>query len=363
MTEVNMDDLRRHMLQTLLKEARTVNGAFEQLLSSSINTSDSIRSKASDSQNHLREFLEDEHKRDATFPRILSIKDDDFLGGSFARHTKIWPLDDIDIYFPLDGFSLIYSQQGYRLPYTLLSDGVLASNPLLNKRWMNGMYISSTKLVSEFTSVLKRHYPDTKVKPDGQSVAVRMTQGETSEEEGLGYDIVPCFSMQPDNKAEQPFYLMPNGLDGWMRTNPRIDTEIAEKLHSANNKTYRKVVKLIKYWNKEKFKSTLLSYYIELAIAKIYLQKNNEGTSVNTISFGVALGFWALNEAIKRGGQDSFLPLAPTVLSGTLTEGHKLIINAACSVSLRAWEAERNGNQELAAISHWRKIFGDTFGA
>lgn len=362
MTNINMDELRKHILQSLLKEAGCVNGAFGQLLDSSINISDGIRSTASNSHNHLRDFLNDECNRDATFPRILSINDDDFLGGSFARHTKIWPLDDIDIYLPLDGFSLIYQQNGYRLPYTVVSDGVLSSNPLLGNRWMIGSYISSSKLLTEFASVLKRHYPDTKVKPDGQSVVIRMTQGETSDGEGLGYDIVPCFSMQPDNKMESHFYLMPDGRDGWMRTNPRIDTEIAEKLHSANNKTYKKVVKIIKYWNKERFRGILPSYYIELSIAKIYLQKNNANEFVNDISFGFLLGFWALNEAVKQGAQDSFLSLAPKVYPGTITDGHKQIINAAYSVSLQAWNAECNGNQELA-ISNWKKIFGDNFGA
>lgn len=357
-----MDDLTRNIYEALLKESRSVNTAFRKFLDSEINIANGIRSQASDSQNHLREFLEDETKGDVTFPRVLSIKDDDFLGGSFARYTKIRPLDDIDIYFPLDGFNLVYQRDGYRLPYTVVSDGVLSSNPLLNSRWMDGRFISSSNLVTEFARVLKRHYPDTKVKPDGQSVAIRMTQGETSDEKGLGYDIVPCFSMSPDNTSEQSFYLMPNGTGNWIHTNPKIDAEIAEKLHSANSKTYRKVVKLIKYWNKEKFKSTLPSYYIELAIAKIYLNKNSNREFVNNISYGVSLSFWALNEAIKQGGQDSFLLSAPKVLPGTLTDGHKLIINAAYSVSLQAWEAERNGNQELA-IDTWKKIFGDKFGA
>jgi len=350
------------LFEAISKETRSVNGAFEQLLGSSINIPEGIRSTASDSHNHLREFLEGEHKRDSNFPRVLSIKDDDFLGGSFARHTKIWPLDDIDVYFSLDGFNLLYLQNGYRLPYTVVSDGVLSSNPLLSSRWMLGNYISSSKLVTEFATVLKRHYPDTKVKPDRQSVAIRMTQGETSDEEGLGYDIVPCFSMQPDDRTQSPFYLMPNGSDNWLITNPRIDTEIAEKLHAANNKTYKKVVKIIKYWNKERFRSILLSYYVELAIAREYLRRNKEGVVINSIAFGVAVGFWALNEAVKQGSQDSFLPLAPKVYPGQLEAGHKQIISAAQSVSLQAWDAEKAGNQEQA-ISHWKRLYGDTFGA
>lgn len=348
------------LYEALLKDTRGVDGAFEQLLDFEINIPKGIRSKASDSQTHLRKFLESEHTRDATFPRILAQKDNDFLGGSFARHTKIWPLDDVDIYFPLDGFSLVYLQNGSRLPYTVLSDGVLSSNPLLTNRWMDGSYISSSKLIAEFASVLKRHYPDTQVKPNGQSITLRMSQGETPDEDGLGYDIIPCFSLRPDDNTQREFYVMPNGTDHWIHTNPKIDTEVAEKLQSDNYKTYRKAVKLIKYWNKEKLNSTICSYYIELAIAKAYLEKNNEGTRVNRISYGVALGFWALNEAITKDSQTSFLSHAPAVLPGSLTEGHKLIVKTAYSVSLQAWNAEVGNNAELA-IAHWKKIFGDKF--
>ncbi|GAI47638.1 unnamed protein product, partial [marine sediment metagenome] len=81
------------------------------------------------------------------------------MGGSFARHTKIWPLDDVDIYFPLDGHGLWYYQGGSVAPYTVISDGILSHNPLLNFRWTEGEYISSRKLITEFAKVLERHYP------------------------------------------------------------------------------------------------------------------------------------------------------------------------------------------------------------
>lgn len=69
-----------------------LNSAFEGLLECDMNISRSARSRASDSQNHLREFLTAERTRESSFPRILSVADSDFLGGSFARHTKNWTL-------------------------------------------------------------------------------------------------------------------------------------------------------------------------------------------------------------------------------------------------------------------------------
>src|SRR5262245_52227652 len=145
---------------SILREGRalTVDGAFEKFLDKEINISKAMRHKASTSQQHIRDFLADEHDRDPFFPRLLS--DADFLGGSFARHTKVWPLDDIDIYFSIDGHGLIYTKRGWVQPYTIVSDDVLDDNPLLldPRRWMKGNVISSRKLIDGFAEVLDRHY-------------------------------------------------------------------------------------------------------------------------------------------------------------------------------------------------------------
>ncbi len=155
-----MDGQYRTLQAMILKEAaaRTVSGAFTRFLDQEINIGRGTRSIASDSQNHLREFLADEAGRDTGFPRILANSDSDFLGGSFARHSKIWPLDDIDVYFPIDGAGLVYSKNGSRLPYTVLSDDTTSWNPLLMTadRWMEGFYLSSRKLMDGFPAALSQ---------------------------------------------------------------------------------------------------------------------------------------------------------------------------------------------------------------
>jgi len=175
------------------------------LLTSSTNIPEGIRTLASAGQHNLRKFLQDECERDSGFQPVLATTDTDFLGGSFARHTKNRPLDDIDIYLPLDGANLFYYEHGVVTPYTVLTDGI-AWNPLLTPRWANGAYVSSRKLIEEFAAVLKRRFPQTKVKPDGHAVSVRMTHGETSRTDSLGYDVVPCFSLEPQNQHERRFY-------------------------------------------------------------------------------------------------------------------------------------------------------------
>src|ERR1700694_3530556 len=99
--------------------AKIVSQSLEDLLTNSINISEGMRSTASTSHQNLREFLQEECERDPSFPPILKAVDCDFLGGSFARPRKTWPLDDIDIYFPLDGSNLFYYMHGAVLPCTV----------------------------------------------------------------------------------------------------------------------------------------------------------------------------------------------------------------------------------------------------
>jgi hypothetical protein len=215
----------------------SLSAAFDDLLDRKISIPAGAREKASSSHNHLRDLLCEESKRDSTFPRVLSKIDSDFLGGSFARYTKIWPLDDIDIYFPLDGFDLFYVENGQQLPYTVQTDGALVSNPICStRRWMNGSYVSSDKLISEFARVLSRHYPrETEVRPNGESVNVRMKHGASVNADGLGYDVVPCFSIRGHGSKFVDFYLIPNGVGGWIRTDPRLDNDVCDLLHSFHN--------------------------------------------------------------------------------------------------------------------------------
>lgn len=270
--------------------ANSVSQSFEACLTDSVNIPEGIRGIASASQQNLRKFLQEECERDSGFPRVLRRADSDFLGGSFARHTKTRPLDDIDIYLPLDGAGLSYFLHGTAQPYTVLTDG-LPWNPLLTPRWANGQYVSSTKLLDEFAAVLKRRFPQTKIKPGGQAVGIQMTHGQTSTKEGLGYDVVPCFSLRPTQQDDRPFYLMPDGQGGWMRTNPRLDAAIADLLQEDHCKLFRKVVKLLKYWNSEQLGGAMNSYFVELSIARVFMERAAKPESISPLSYGVALAF------------------------------------------------------------------------
>lgn len=336
-----------------------IDSVFDSLLDKEINISKALRTEASKSQNNLRDFLCSEASRDPTFPTILSNVDSDFLGGSFARHTKNWPLDDIDIYLPLEGWNLLYLSLGRRLPYVVRSDGPRSfDNPLLLPRWMDGIYVSSSKVVSEFARALRRHYPaGTKVSADRTCVTVRMTLGETQAADGLGYDVVPCFSLKPDNPNELEFYLMPDGRGGWMKTNPKLDTEISDILQKYNRKLYRKVVKLIKYWNQVQLDAVFSSYYIEFAICRAFLARKTANRVIASVSEGLAVGLEALLTAYKCGDQTSWIVGAPPIQRPHLTGFQFRKLDLVQSRTALAWDYEQ-ASREADALRHWSLVFG-----
>jgi len=333
----------------------TIQNAFETFLQEKINISGSIRTTASAQHHHLRDFISTEYDRDNSFPTTLSILDRDFLGGSFARHTKVWPLDDIDIYIPLDGHGLIFYINGVAQPIIVVSDNLITANPLLKERWIEDGLISSRKLITGFARILDRHYPDaTKVKRNGQAVTVTMISS------GIGFDVVPCFSMEPYN-GEAPFYLIPSGSNGWIRTNPRKDNEIADQLNKNNNGTFRKAVKLIKYWNQEKSKTSFNSYYIELAIAKEFIRRNALYDIMSNLSYAIAVGFYAFNQAVKTGNLESFVPFALPVEPGPTSVASPRLLDLNATRAKEAWDWEKEDNQQQA-MTKWKSIFGPDFG-
>lgn len=344
-------ELWRAILENRSKSASTY---FEELLTSKINIPDGIRGQAIVSHNSIRETLRGEFDRDITFPPVL--KGADFLGGSFARHTKVRPLDDIDIYVPLDGSNLFYYEAGRIQPFNVNGEN-LSWNPLLGQRFAIGGWVSSSKVVSEVCSVLRRRFPQTKIKPDGQSVSLRMAYGQSSTSDGLGFDVVPCFSLSPQTQEGAPFYLIPDGRGGWIRTNPLTDALVADILQETHDKNFRKIVKVVKYWNSEFFNEKLNSYFIELVIARTLWSRSD---SIKSLSFGVALAFWTLQKSALEGAQQSWITNAPAVNPGTLQAGDYLLLKAATDSACAAWDEEKAGRMS-SAVMKWKQVFGQQF--
>lgn len=337
--------MRLEELIKAFQESRllSIPGKFEKFLDQKINIGKGLRQRAGISQNHVRDFLNEENGRDEGFPRILRNADSDFLGGSFARHTKIWPLDDIDIYFPLDGEGLSYCDSYGQMSsrFRVQTDDVINQNPLVlsDSRWMKDGFVSSRKIIDGFAQVLRRRYPKaTKVKRVGEAVNVQLSIGQTEENGGLGFDIVPCFALKQIDSAETDFYLIPDGDDGWIRTNPKLDMNALAKVNKANGGVVKKAIKILKWWCVEnKLENKYKSYFVELSVIREFQRLNSMGYCKSDLLEAVKISFFALKDAVARGTQEPLLDGAPLLDLGFVDQDdYKKIVDAANELD-HAW--------------------------
>lgn len=145
-----------------------------------------------------------------------------------------------------------------------------------------------------------------------------------------------------------------------MRTNPRYDGAVADLLQKDHNGLFRKAVKLLKYWNAEQMEGKLNSYFIELSIARAFWDKGCKRESISTLSYGVALAFWAVQQAVTRGVQDPWLTNAPPVFPGEVLAGCVIVLKSATDLACAAWEDEK-ASRTASAAAKWKRVFGDGF--
>lgn len=150
--------------------------------------------------------------------RSIFTIDNDFLTGSYRRHTKTKPLKDIDIFFVL-----AESQRAkYRdkVPSVVLQD---------------------------FYSALADKYGDKAVSKQGRSVCIDfgvvVDADDNTDYKVVSVDVVPAFTAGND-------YEIPNADTGkWMKTNPKIHAEKATEANKNYGGEWKALVRMAKYWN------------------------------------------------------------------------------------------------------------------
>jgi hypothetical protein len=247
---------------------------LQEFLDKEINLAQGNISQGSTSHTYIRNLLTNRRNSDANFPWLI---EGDFLSGSYARGTKLYPLDDIDVMIVLDGTGLI--------PMGLNSTHYIRGN----------------------------------------------SEGENSPiHEHLG-----------------------NGAPGWLKTNPKIDADISTRLHDKHSKKLKSVIKLLKYWNREKNADRIRSYHLETIAWYVF---HNHTSSITSLSDGIRYFFNnarpylenQLHEATGFGGViDSYMTLQDR------------------QASLGSFDRARTAVQLsglLTPIANWKAIFGDKFG-
>lgn len=227
---------------------------LENLIAKKITLSQSQIEQGAKSHNHIRELLGNKKDTDPLFPWLI---DGDFLSGSYARGTKIHPLDDIDVMVVLDGTGISLIQNGQIANVAIRGSGDYGSP--VNNLTNNWGYISSQKVLNSFRSALNTSYPNSKISKDGQAINVLLDSYD------LGLDIVPCFHIIPRDNSKERYYIPAGGNnDFWIPTNPKIDNDICKTIDDLHGNKLKPVIRLIKYWNTTQNENRLRSYHVEV---------------------------------------------------------------------------------------------------
>ncbi len=236
----------------------TVWGAFKAFRENTVDLDSNQTKKARTSRDYLFDQLKSLANKDPEFPLLTS----NYLPfGSFARRTKIRPLDDVDMMIILNGRdTTVYASS----PYTYWLKIVKPDAPLAHFSDDYG-YVSSTKLLYKIKRLLASvpNYSKADLHKNMQAVVLNLVSYSWS------FDIVPAVPIG-DALGNTVYYLIPNGTGEWIRTDPRIDAGNVTRVNTQHNGQFLPTVRLLKYWNRRTHKPRLASYYFETLAIKVF---------------------------------------------------------------------------------------------
>lgn len=240
--------------------ARTIQSALKQMIEETVNMPSERVKKARASRDWLLERIESFEKNNQY---LYFCKKFNLHFGSFARRTKVRPIDDIDIMIGLNGH-LLYWEDNYDYKNCSIH---LKSDVQTSGLWKDCLNedksLNSTKLLNKFKDALINisHYESASIHRRQQAITLKLSSYEWN------FDLVPCFH------TTSGVYLIPNGNGGWMKTNPEKDQELVTSINQEHNGKFLELVRLVKYWNSKAFdrKANIeSSYLLEVMLANYY---------------------------------------------------------------------------------------------
>lgn len=318
--------------------------SFQRFLNNKVNLSKEDTNKARASRDWLLDQINTFPEKIPQFP-ILS-KSNHINFGSFARRTKIRPLDDIDIMVCLSADGSTYYEHESKITLE-----VKQNNSLLNAFCNDGTkLINSIKIVNKFVSTLKQvpQYKNANIKRNQEAANLELNSYSWI------FDIVPCFYTNNEGNGSS-FYLIPDGKGAWKKTNPKLDQERVTRINTKNNGAVLNLIRLIKYWNNKSFQTCIPSYLLETIVLNYCEQKNDISEFVDLELPGI-FGFIA--SSILSGVYDH------KGIQGNINhlaiELRNKISRRASEDKLIAEEARRleSDNYPAHSIEKWLEIFG-----
>lgn len=325
---------------------KTVNSAFNKFLSEKVN----LDPAQTDTARRSRDWLISQincFSDDKKFPLLYTEKHIPY--GSFARRTKIRPLNDIDLMICLKGQGGRYDEHSDKITITVLPNSNLVD--LCHDGTLN---LNSRKVQNRFISNLSSIYQYSSADIRTKNVAVTLKLSTYT----WVFDIVPCFFTSPEANGKQ-YYLIPDGKGNWQKTDPVIDRQRTTAVNQKHNNNILNIIRIIKYWNNRPTMPSMSSYLLETMICNYYESYQNSVLSYVDMEIPNILDYIGVN--IFNTVND------PKNIQGNINnvsyENAVKISNRASSDAIKARQArayEIQGNHEKS-INKWEEVFGNEF--
>ena len=327
----------------------TVGGAFNYFIREKVNLAKSRTDKARSS----RDSIIDKINNLSYFLPLDKSKHLHF--GSFARRTKIRPIDDIDIMICLSVTgNWSYSGNSIEIKVTDVSNTYLKECcDTYASGWHSTEYkLNSTKVKNKFKSALSNLHDCRKAElhSNKEAVTLQFTSYEWT------FDIVPCVYV---DDSQGGYYLIPDGNGKWKKTDPRKDRD---KVSHENTRLSGRVLELIrmaKYWARVNLSSEISSYLIETMVVK-YCADQSDLSECSDWKFEKLL------EYFQRAPYYQFYDMKG--IQGDINklssdQKYKFSRTAMCDYNnaLKAHDAEMSEKNQSKALSYWKEVFGTEF--
>lgn len=325
--------------------AYTVNSSFEDFMRDSVNLDPERTTTARASRDWLVRKIEDLANNERIPP--LYNGTNHLFFGSFARNTKIRPLDDIDIMIVFDaqGCTTDDVTKITRKTYPIYVNNFHAK---LLPDYCDGNVLNSRKMIEAIKRELGAipSYSKADIHRNQEAVTLQLSSYEWN------FDIVPCFY------TTTGFYVIPDGKRSWKGTDPRIDQNRVTQASQQVNGALLPSIRLMKYWKKEHWGDEVSSYLFENLMID---WANSLYSFPMTYPQLVKSALDGLSSLIMRDYYD------PKGFQGSINDlnlydRRRLAIMASqdASEASTAIQYEQNYMTE-AAINNWIKIFGNEF--
>lgn len=326
----------------------TVWSAFDTFRKTTVDIDPDDTKKARASRDFLIEQLMKVGKTVSGFP-ILTGSYHYF--GSFARKTKICPLDDIDLMIMLNGGGTTEVSTRNAFRYWLRMDD--STKPLASFLDSYG-FVNSTRILNKIRDSMGsvQQYSKAEIRKSQQAVTLNLKSYSWV------FDIVPAVPIA-DSTGTTIYYLIPDGSGEWIRTDPRKDSANMTATNVLHGGNLLPVMRLLKYWNNRTGnKSRLPSYYFETLVIRTFQNTQKIDSLQQGIKYFFDNGRTYLNMACpdpKGLGSN----LDANISWDTKQKVGAVMCEAATAASY-AMIYEGNGDHKNA-IAWWRQVFGQGF--